>query len=965
MGALRWLTLLAAALGLAVLAGAWLVPPALDWDRYRGEIAVLASDALGQNVRIDGMVALRLLPQPVLTAERVSVVEGTRGITVTAQELRLRVALAPLLTGRIDARELVVHGLDARLPWPLGEAALALRAPEWLSALSARVDGGSLRIGETVFTDLQATLATRDDTGSWAASGTARQGPRPLHFTARLSRPGADGSAGVDLTLDVQGPGTGTGVALSGQIAADGTVSGRASGRGTDLSDFLPAPPVPFRAEGRFVMGGGLAFVDELAGEIGGSPVRGAVSLRFQPQPRLDVALAASRLDLDAWLPPLLRGGGLSAKLPIGVDISAEAAQLAGGTIRALRVGMAFADGAIRVHAAEAILPGEAALLLDGQVLPANGSGRSAVFDGAVRLSAPVLRTTLAWADAARIGNIAALPPLVLRQAELRAHVVAGAEQLAVDGIQGSLDGARLSGALTLRPGARPQLRGWLGTDRLDLDAWWPSAGAEGPAALAARLGGIEGDLRVEAALAVLRGAALSGFVLDAALEPARVSVRTLTFDMGGVAVQASGTLAEGGRIGDGRLEVRAGDGGLLAGLLPEWPAFVALRGSGLWKGPAAISVMAAGAVEALAVRASADLGDLHAEGQPVLDLPGEKLAGSFLLRHPGAPRLLEALGLPAAAAWMGDGSLSLVAKLNASRQGIGADGFDLSAGGLHATGALAWSGGEEKLLAGRVTADVLPWPDSAWRGAEPILVSGLSGWRAQIRLDIGQVLGATGVLMDHARSTVSLAAGVLRFDDIGGGIVGGQLAGSLRLATTGGIPDVTANISLSDATPSGPVFGLPIDLVGGRISVQAALTAHGFAPATLLASLSGGADIRAERGTLAGLDLGRAGSELAEADLRRALAGGAMGFDRLAATTQIRDGVVRLQQVDIAAPSGAIGAEGSIDLPRRSIDIRLSLHPAVADPPLLGLRLAGPLDAPVRTPELAGLIPWRAARGL
>ena len=49
-----------------------IVPPPLDWDRYRESIATLASDRLGREVRIAGPVSLTLLPEPVLTAAGVS-----------------------------------------------------------------------------------------------------------------------------------------------------------------------------------------------------------------------------------------------------------------------------------------------------------------------------------------------------------------------------------------------------------------------------------------------------------------------------------------------------------------------------------------------------------------------------------------------------------------------------------------------------------------------------------------------------------------------------------------------------------------------------------------------------------------------------------------------------------------------------------------------------------------------------
>ncbi len=62
------------------------------------------------------------------------------------------------------------------------------------------------------------------------------------------------------------------------------------SGRGPNLSQLLPAPAVPWRAEGRLTAGGGLAVADDLDLDIGGVPARGAVALRLLPVVRLDAA---------------------------------------------------------------------------------------------------------------------------------------------------------------------------------------------------------------------------------------------------------------------------------------------------------------------------------------------------------------------------------------------------------------------------------------------------------------------------------------------------------------------------------------------------------------------------------------------------------------------------------------------------------------------------------------------------
>ena len=119
MRLLRALLIALAVLAALVAAAAWLVPPRLDVNAWRDDIAALASARLGRSVRIDGPIAFRLLPEPTLTAAKVSLAAPAAGVRVTAAELRLRLALVPLLSGQVDARELVLRGAELRVPWPL------------------------------------------------------------------------------------------------------------------------------------------------------------------------------------------------------------------------------------------------------------------------------------------------------------------------------------------------------------------------------------------------------------------------------------------------------------------------------------------------------------------------------------------------------------------------------------------------------------------------------------------------------------------------------------------------------------------------------------------------------------------------------------------------------------------------------------------------------------------------------
>ena len=960
MRLLRALGVLFALLLGVTLAAAWLVPPRLDLNRYRADIARLAADRLGRAVRIDGRISLRLLPEPMLTAADVSVGSGD-GIRVTAAELRLRLALGPLLETRIDARELVLRGADLRLPWPLDPAALMVRTPAWLSALSARVEEGKLSVGGLILTHIDAGLTTAAYTGTYAASGTAEVSGHAWRFTARLTQPGSDGSAGLDVTLDGQGPMQGTGATLTGQIGPDGTLAGRVVGSGPDLSRLLPAPAVSFRAEGRVTVAGGLAAADDLAMEIGGSPARGAVAIRVSPKPRLDLALAASRLDLDAWLPVLARPSSL--RLPTGIDLSAEAASFAGGTLRGLRAAVDLSSAGAEVREARAVLPGDAPLRLSGRVTLSDGVGPIRPrFEGDASLVAPALRTTLAWLEHAGVAPFAALPQGVLRTADLSGHVVAEPGQVAIGALDGMVDGSHVGGSLTLRAAARFAVGAGLTVDRLELDPWLPAA-LPPLASLPGRFAPFDVDVRLEAKQALLYGMTIMPLSLDAGAEGGRLTIRKLDMQVNGVHANASVTVGEGGQVSEGRLDLQAPQAGPLAALLPDSLAALGHRAPRLWRAAANVQVLGAGMPNKLALKVTADLADLRLEAQPTLDLPGGTWAATMMLRHPGAPRLAEVLGVASAPAWLGDGSLSVVAQMSGTPERWAADSFELTAGSLHATGALLLERGATLSLTGHVNAETLPLPLPSPRALDPLPIAALSSWDASVQLEAGRVLADLRPVMERATATVALSKGVLRINALTGTVAGGTLAGLAIFDSKADPPALAANVAITGAAVASPLFDLPLDIASGTLDIGLGVSASGHSPAALLSTFAGDIHLTLRDGVLSGIAMAKASDGLASDAVQAALSGGATPFETLDVQAQAEKGVLALRTATLVARSGSATLTGSIDLPGSAADLRLAIRPAVPDAPEIGLRLTGPLEALRRTPELAEVTRWRIAR--
>ncbi len=954
--------LLALLIGLALIA-AWQVPRFLDWDHYRATVESVASAGLGRPVQIAGPIRLSLLPQATLRAGDVSV--GDFGDGATVGELRMRVGLSALLTGRVEPQDLVLQDAHIRLPWPL--AGFTLRGTQPAAGLHVRVENGTLTIGGLAITGISGEVSAGEPGNALSATGLATVLGRPWRMTGRLGRPGTDGSATVEISLDGQGAGVGTGGALTGQVAADGSVSGRITGRGPDLSLLLPAPAQPWNADGRLVAGSGLLVADDLELTIGGSPARGAVALRLLPQLRLDAALATNRLDLDAWLPPLLHGGPVA--LPTGIDLSAEAAPFAGGTLRRLRAGFDLSAAGVRLRDSEAVLPGEATLQLSGMLT----GGR---FTGGARLAAPDFAQTLAWLKPRAPALLDAFPLAALRTATLAASVEADADSVAFGGLRGDLGGAPLSGDLAIRGGARPAVAANLQVMGPVLDRWLPDAPAD-PQGFAAwlsavprRVAGFDADVTVAAQHPVWRGTVLDQLLLEGSGRGGTIDLRHATLTGPGLSLTLSGGLDSAGRVTDGVMAAQVAQAERVADSLPSGWQFA----RPLFRGPASLDVTIAGPPSAWATTARAELADARLQVNGRWDVPGGHWTGAVALHHPGAPRLLASVGLEDLGQWLGDGSLSLQASVAAGADHVALTGLELSAGALRSTGDLAIAHPVSGLpaLTGTLTLDTLPVPLPYVRSANPLPFQALRAGNATVSIRVAHLLWGAAHEGEPASARVSLDTGVLRMEGINAHLAGGTLAGQVTLDASD-TPHLSATMTLAGAVLDGPVFDAGLDVTAGIASGAMDVSATGYSPAALLASLRGSGRVDVKSGALTGVDAGRLLSLLGgvpgPADpalpgtVADSLRRGVTPFSELDVSGILANGVVTMTDGTAIAPAARIEASGSLDLPGDAMDLSLSLQPALPGSPAIGLRLIGPASDPSRTPGLAGLTAWLTSR--
>jgi hypothetical protein len=941
-----------------LLAGAlWIVPRLLDWESWRPQLAELATARLGRPVHLDGPITLVLLPQPRVEAQDVSVGAAADGISITARGLRLRLDLAALLAGRLEPRELVLVGGDVALPWP-PVALPGFRAPPWLGPLDARLEDSRLRIGGLQAEAVNARLLTGGATEAVVAEGSLAWRGYAARFTLQLGRAGFDGIAPFDLSLS----GVGSTLSARGALAAEGGFEGRMEAGGNDLAALLPAPSGPWRATGRLTAAADLIAADNLNFDLNGQPARGAATFRLAPDARLDIALSAGRLDLDAWVAALRqsRGYALPQAVPVSIDLSAESTGFAGLPLRRLR-GAFFLEGErLSLSDVSALLPGETSI----EVAGATAGPRMEL---AVHVAAKTLRETLAALGL----NLAGTDPSRLRTAEGRFKLALEGTETAFSDLVATLDGARVTGNGVWRQagaGGAPRASFGLGLaiDRLDLNGLLPPL-PDG-ATLNARLAGFDLNLRLAAEKVVWRELSAERATLDAALENGRVTLRRLALRTGELDATVSGAVQLGTplRFSDASLEL-SGAGAALLPLLPAgWAGLAPMLAQHL-----ALRLSGGGAPEALALRGEGDLGSLRAEASATLDTLQARGSGTLTLRHPGAPRLLAPLLGPDVVGWLGPGSFSVIAALSGQGRTVTTEHLALVAGAFRGRGQMTLAlDGARPRLTGRFAADVLPLPVLPLRGPEPLGLDRLGALEADLALEATRVEAAGELVLEGAATALKLAGGTLRLEGLQARLGGGTLKGALTVEGAATPPRLALEASLADAIISGPLLDLPLDLGAGRVEGNARLAAEGHSMAAILATLAGEASVAVRDGVLVGFDLaalqaagGITDLRTAEAALRQALAGGATAFERLEGTARLEGGRAVLDGMRLTTEGGGEAvASGAIDLGRAALDLRLAMKP-VADSAEVGLRLTGPVGAPRRLPELAAFLRWRAER--
>ncbi len=342
---------------------ALIAPSLIDWNAYKDNITRELKRVTGREVVIQGDIDFAVLPSPklIVGAARLANLKGAKAKDmVRLKYLDVRVALLPLLSGRIEIKsiglvepviELEVLA-DGRNNWDFGGAAPAAPAAPakrgagpgsedkvsgMLGPLAGiRLDRLVIVNGTITFRDSAARTVKRVENfnlnitakslmGPLEAAGKLRHGGTDITFKSRLGRLdgllGGGGRTPAEITIEL--PGAAARITVRGALAgpAGYNFTGNFEASGPDLAAFASTlrafakddidgggDELPGLLARKFKVKGKLAVTtagieaNELELELGTTRGTGAINVILGEVPRLDVALSFNRIDLDRWL---------------------------------------------------------------------------------------------------------------------------------------------------------------------------------------------------------------------------------------------------------------------------------------------------------------------------------------------------------------------------------------------------------------------------------------------------------------------------------------------------------------------------------------------------------------------------------------------------------------------------------------------------------------------------------------
>lgn len=400
------LTIIASAV-VAVLAVLAIAPPLINWEDHRPFLDEALSRAAGMEMRSSGRITLRILPEPRLRFDQVTMMQEQREAPLLrADGVKADIALMPLFRGEFRFTDTTVS--RAELVLPVAREGASLFFDKASSGFGRRWTFDNLHVSQLILTTQVVNTGRTDQIlaenvhvqsgavgGAWRLEGITSGIPFQLstseidgdgHIRARL-RGGND--SGVRFEVD------GAFSASENNTSPEGQ---QASGHVRFLWN-LPSKQdsgQPLVLEADFRTADQVVLLDPVSIQVGTE----GTGPRFEGSGRFDEAgsllalkLGATRVDADAFLDSVggrdkilgslnnLGGSGQSPNISLDIELAVDSVALAGDELTKLSLKGHFDREKANIEHLDFLAPGDSIIRLSGDV------GLSAPYDIYGRIS--------------------------------------------------------------------------------------------------------------------------------------------------------------------------------------------------------------------------------------------------------------------------------------------------------------------------------------------------------------------------------------------------------------------------------------------------------------------------------------------------------------------------------------------------------------------------------------------------
>ncbi len=253
-------------------------------------------------------------------------------------------------------------------------------------------------------------------------------------------------------------------------------------------------------------------------------------------------------------------------------------------------------------------------------------------------------------------------------------------------------------------------------------------------------------------------------------------------------------------------------------------------------------------------------------------------------------------------------------------------------------------------------------WSDS------PLDLAALKAVDADLDLATGPLVYRR-IEVGRSRLKIALKDGRLSADLADLALYEGSGKGSITVDGAADEPTLAADFHFTNVTVE-PLLqdAANMDRLSGNGGVDLTLTGHGKSERELIASLNGKGALNLAKGAFKGVDLIALIRHAATAIVSAGSSGGLgteTDFSSLTGTFTIAGGILRNNDLKMVSPEIPLDGAGTIDLPRRSVDYKVT--PRLAGALAIPVFIRGPWDNISYEPDLAGIVadPAKAVGGV